>query len=423
MSSRRAFIQAVASAAAAGPLLGRLHEIEEAFASSIDELRKTVLEPAALRQRYLLADDVVYLNHASIGTVPRAVHEARVRLQAECESNPWLYIFGGGWEAAREVVREEAARFVGCTASDLAITHNTTEGFNVLARGLPLGPGDEVLFPSINHDGASICWRHSAEERGFAVRRFPFPITETAGLTARDVVAIYADQIRPETRVLVFPHIDNIVGLRHPLRALASMAHDRGVEFVFVDGAQSVGMIPVNLAASGVDAYAASPHKWVQAPKGLGLFFVNEAVRRVLRPMWVTWGQNRWAGTVRVFEDYGTRDMPDVLALGDALRFQESLGATAKTQAYERMYRRLFDAVDSAGSLRWHSPGTWDMGASLVAVETMGRASDDVRRRIQDVHGIVVRAFGVPELNALRVSPNVATTDEELDLFISAASS
>ena len=224
MSSRRAFVRAFATSAAAAPLLLHVDAIEDAFARATDGLAGAVLDPRALRERYMVAGHLTYLNHASIGTVPRAVHAARVDLQEVCEGNPWLYIFGGGWEAAREDVRARSAAFMGCRAGDVAITHNTTEGFNVLARGLPLGPGDEVLFASVNHDGASVCWRHVAPDRGFSVRTFTFPVAETEGMSDADVVELYAEQLRPETKVLVFPHIDNMVGLRHPLRALTAMA-------------------------------------------------------------------------------------------------------------------------------------------------------------------------------------------------------
>jgi selenocysteine lyase/cysteine desulfurase len=90
-------------------------------------------------------------------------------------------------------------------------------------------------------------------------------------MTKADVLDAYDRHITPRTRVLVFPHVDNIVGLRHPARELADLAHSKGVEFVAVDAAQTVGMLPVDLQAMGVDVYAASPHKWLQAPKGIGL--------------------------------------------------------------------------------------------------------------------------------------------------------
>ena len=110
-------------------------------------------------------------------------------------------------------------------------------------------------------DGASVCWDHYAARKGYAIRRVDFPLAEVPGLSAEDVVELRRRQIRPETRVLVFPHVDNIIGLWHLIAALTTMAKAEGVEFVAVDGARTAGIIPLDLEASGVDAYAASPRQ------------------------------------------------------------------------------------------------------------------------------------------------------------------
>ncbi len=236
-------------------------------------------------------------------------------------------------------------------------------------------------------------------------------------MTAADVVELYRRQIRAETRVLVFPHVDNAVGLRHPLEALVTMAKAEGVEYVAVDGAQTVGMIPLELRASGVDAYAASPHKWLQAPKGLGLLYVRKEVRPDLRPMWVTWGQRRWAGTGRMYEDYGTRNLPEVMALGDALDFQAALGEADKERRYMQMRSSLQERVEAMAGLSWVSPGAWDLGGSLVGIGLPDRPAAQVSQDLFTNAGIVLRPFDTMGLNALRISPNVSTTPANFDVL------
>jgi cysteine desulfurase/selenocysteine lyase len=375
------------------------------------------LHPQTVRQEYVLAPDVLYLNHASIGTVPTAVLEALRGYLELCETNPWLYIWSNPWQEPREEVRRKAARLLRCSPGELAITHNTTEGFNVLAQGLPIGPGDEVLFSSLNHAGASVCWHHLARTRGFRVRSFDFPIRDVPVMTLEDVLEVHDRAISPATRVLVFPHIDNIVGLRHPIKEMTRMARARGVEFVAVDGAQSAGMIPIDLDQSGVDFFATSPHKWIQSPKGLGLFYVRKDLRDSLRPMWVTWGQQRWAGTARIFEDYGTRDLPEVLALGDALTFQETLGESRKVARYRAMWEDAIGRARASADLEWRSPTSWDLAGSLVSLSRRDASSQELSLRLYRDHGVVVRAFQLPDLDALRVSPNVVMSDEDLDRF------
>ncbi|MDT8368076.1 MAG: aminotransferase class V-fold PLP-dependent enzyme [Longimicrobiales bacterium] len=420
MTTRRRFIERVLAASAG---LAVAPPLEAAFGTLPRILPGLTLGDAsseaidALRAEYLLDPGLLYVNHASIGTIPRAVHEAHLAALRLCETDPWLHMWGPAWEAPREEVRRGLAELLGTDSSSIAITHNTTEGFNQLAAGLDLGPGDEVLYTELNHAGASVCWMHWAERKGFTVRQIPFPVEAAMAMSAEEFAAVHLDHLRPETRVLVFPHIDNRIGVRHPLRLLADGAHARGVEVVAVDGAQTAGMIPCDLEASGVDAFAGSPHKWIQAPKGLGLFYLREALRERLRPTWVTWGQAQWDGTVRRFEDYGTRNLPAVMALGDALDVQEGIGAEAKLSRYRTIHTRLRDAVDATPGLAWRSPRDFELGGSLVAIEVLGRPAPEVGEHLWREHRVGLRSFG-NRPNALRISPNVGTTDEEIDRLI-----
>ncbi len=415
MTSRRQFLESLAAGAAGAVGVDQLIAAQSAFA---DHLAQDPAPIASLRGEYTVAPDVTYFNHASIGTVPRAVQEARGKYLATCESNPWLYMWGGAWEGARERTRTLAADVMGCRAAEVAITHNTTEGFNLLASGLPLGKGDEVLFSNLNHPGASACWRHWGERKGYSVRTFDIPLGRIDQLTKEALVAAHVQQISGRTKVLVLPHIDNMVGVRHPIRLIASAARRTGVKFVAVDGAQAVGMVPVSVPALGADAYATSPHKWLQAPKGLGLLYLREELQKVLAPMWVTWGQERWRGSVRIFEDYGTRNLPELLALGDAIEFQQALGAGRIQSQLKSLRARMMTGVDGITGIRWQSPRTWALGGSLYALGIDGADSRTVADRLWKKHKTVVRAFHAPGFDAIRVSPNAFNTEAEIDGFL-----
>lgn len=421
-TSRRGFLRALVAAGAASPLLAKAERLEASLHPRGPVRVFRADDPASvlvLRDQYLLGDHLVYLNHASIGTVPIPVHRAHVGYLELCESHPSLYVWGDVWRRVLEDTRAAAAELLRCRPDDLAVTHNTTEGFNILAQGLPLGPGDEVLFSSLNHPGASVAWQEQAARRGFTVRTFPFPATRAPELTVDDVVALHAGQVRPETRALVLPHVDNMVGIVHPLAEISATVRDRGVEFVLVDGAQSVGMIPVDLGGSGVDAYAASPHKWIQAPKGLGLFWASPELRRIVPRMWYRTPGDGIRSSARKYEDYSTRAWPAVVALGDALAFQASIGEEEKGRRYATLRGHLLERVDGDSRLRWGSPRDPALASMIVALEVSGEPAPDVAARLMDRRGVVVRPFG-PPLNTLRVSPNVATLEAELDGFLDA---
>jgi selenocysteine lyase/cysteine desulfurase len=370
-----------------------------------------------LRSAYMLAPEVRYLNHASIGTVPRAVHEAHAAYLALCETRPSLYVWGAPWREATEETRRAAARLLGAEPEDLAITHNTTEGFNVLAHGLPLDPGDEVLFSSLNHPGASVPWTALAPRRGYTVRRFHVPVERVPEMTEEEVVELHLAALSERTRALVVPHVDNQVGLRHPLRLLAEAARARGVRWILVDGAQSAGMIPVGLAGAGVDAYAMSPHKWIQSPKGLGLLWVSPGLRPSLPRMWHRREDAGREPSARKYEDYSTRAWPGVVALGDAVDFQLALGEEEKERRRRAVRARIKERVEAEPGLAWASPASWELGSAIVAVRVRGRSAPEVGRLLLREHGVDTRAFG-PPLDTLRLSPDVSTPLEEIDAVL-----
>ncbi|HYC51304.1 MAG TPA: aminotransferase class V-fold PLP-dependent enzyme [Gemmatimonadaceae bacterium] len=415
MIDRRSFL--AGSGAGLVTLLGD----RSVFAAALASLSPAGTAARALKDEYLLAPGLLYLNHGSIGTIPRPVIDEHIRLLRQCETNPHIHMWGDVWTEALTRTRTAAAGLLHCEPDEVALTHNTTEGFNVLAQGLPLGAGDEVLFSSLNHPSASAAWVYYAPRRGYTVRRFDIPLEDITGLSVPDVVAIHEREIRPNTRVLVFPHIDNIVGLRHPTRELAAMAKRRGVRFVAVDIAQSLGMVPVDVTAEDADFYGASPHKWVQAPKGQGLLVVRRRVRDLLDPLWVKRQRSVMPKTAEVFEDYSTRDLPAVLALGDAIAFQQKLGESAKEKRLLEIAGWFRERVDATPTLAWRSARHPALSSSLFAVGIRNGDARDVERKLAS-RNIMVRPFG-PPLNTLRVSPNLINEPTDVDRFVEAVTS
>ena len=375
---------------------------------------KKISYPDILADQYFIKKESSYLNHASIGTVPKVVHNAHIKYLEICESNPSFYVWGKIWKDVTEQTRQLASTLIRCNTDDLAITHNTTEGFNILAHGLRLSKNDEVLFSTLNHAGASMPWKGLSKIKKFKVRTFEFPLDKMTKINQQQIVDIYISQIRSNTKVLIFPHIDNVVGLRHPINKIAKEAKSKGVKYVFVDGAQSVGMIPVKLANSNVDAYSMSPHKWLQSPKGTGMFYVNETLRNELPRMWYKTPANRQDGSARKYEDYSTRAWPAVVALGDAIRFQDTLGEKKKYNYYKTLWTEVKNIVNKNKNLYWHSPNEWGISSAIMSVEVLNKDAIRLSKFLENKYNIYLRPFDQP-LNALRISPNMFNNIEEIE--------
>jgi cysteine desulfurase/selenocysteine lyase len=105
------------------------------------------------------------------------------------------------------------------------------------------------------------------------------------------------------------------------------------------------------LEEAGVDAYAMSAHKWIQAPRGLGLFWASRRLQAVLPRMWFRTAGERIEVSARKYEDYSTRAWPAVVALGDALSFQASIGEGEKQRRYRALWSNVLDRADAERAL------------------------------------------------------------------------
>jgi L-cysteine/cystine lyase len=124
--------------------------------------------------------------------------------------------------------------------------------------------GDEVVSTSTEHPGCLMPLHAAARRFGVMVNLLSAPVT------AEKVEAA----LNPRTRLVALSHVDWTDGTVLPLAPICALARDRGV-LTLVDGAQSVGNIPVDVPATGADMYAFTGHKWVLGPEGMGAFYVR----------------------------------------------------------------------------------------------------------------------------------------------------
>lgn len=409
-TSRRDFLKTLATGSTVS-LLSILNPIETLFQERVKH--KFSVGTLPTKDDYSLNKQIKYLNHGSIGTIPNIVQQAHREYLSLCESNPWFYMWSGEWEEPIESVRKKTATFLNADVTEISFSHNTTEVFNLLALGLPLGPDDEVLFSNLNHAGASIPFHIHSKKRGYSVKVFDIPAHDLTNITKKDILDLYEANITSRTKLIVIPHIDNTFGLRQPVKEIAALARTKGVEFVSLDTAQTMGMIPVDVKDLDIDVIGTSAHKWIQAPKGVSVAYFNKRIHQQLDPMWVTWGQERWKDSARKFEDYGTRNLPEVLTLGHSIEYQINIENTLKEEKLKSLWQHAQNLCKQNNNTVWRSPSDWELSGSLFVVELTGVKTSDLAKELFELHGFVIRPFD--QYSTIRISPNVFNTTEELD--------
>jgi isopenicillin-N epimerase len=278
---------------------------------------------AGLRtEQFLLPEERVFLNPGSLGVAPRPVLQAVIASLERGAEYATDDIERWGYETL-EPDRREMAEFLGCAPAELAFTHNCTEAMSIIANGLDLAAGDEVLFTNQEHGGGSSCWRLKAARMGTTVREVEIPLTPKQ---PEDILDRIIGAIGPRTRVLSFSGITSPTGLILPTRQLCRAAREQGVLTV-VDGAHMDGQIPVDLHDLGCDYFAGSPHKWMFAPAGCGLLYGRDDALDRLWPCVVTagWDNKKELHAAR-FMMIGTNNRAILHGMMEGLRFLKSLG-------------------------------------------------------------------------------------------------
>jgi isopenicillin-N epimerase len=253
-----------------------------------------------LRDEFMLAPGLAFLNHASYGATPRRIFERRREIQLEIEVNP-LPALTSQYEPRLDDARAVLAGHIGANEADIVWIPNTTFGMNQIARSLlpRLEPGDEVLLTDHEYGSVMALWQWLCEAHGARAVLQPIPVP-LPGARAEAILA----GITPRTRIIVVSHITTDTAAVLPVEEVAREARRLGITTV-VDGAHAVGHIPLDLSSIRYDYYVGDLHKWACAPRPTGFL----ATKHALEPLVVS-GRKEFFGTT---DPSGWLTVPDSL--------------------------------------------------------------------------------------------------------------
>lgn len=355
---------------------------------------------AAARRELLIPPSVTFCNTGTLGACPREVINAVADglRTVEQDLDDWAYRPNNedmpappmtGYRPLRWL-REDVAILMNAAIDEIALTQNSTMGMSLLANGLDLAPGDEIVTTDHEHPGGIGPWLLAEKRRGAVVRQIPIVPAFSRGPDA--IVEAFAQAITPRTRVVMFSHITSLLGVRLPARELCELAHQRGV-LAIVDGAQAVGQMKVDVREIGCDAYVTSPHKWLCAPKGTGVLYIRAGAQDRFWSTLVTAGfDDRTTGAFR-FVRFGTGSLPTALGLRAAVRFMNRLG-TDRVERWDRaLTAQLRDGLSRMPHVTISTPEHPEFRSAMTTFKVAGMTSDELQDELWK-HRIRVRAEG-----------------------------
>jgi len=368
----------------------------------------------SVREQFLMPADLAVMNAANLCPSPAPVVEALVAATRDMDRDPSFpnrVKMGEGKEATRKLLAE----FLRVTPEEIILARNTSEANNLVSSGLDLKPGDEVLLFSDNHPSNLEAWKVKARRFGYTVKVVdqvnPHPGDEY-------YLDAFTRQMTDKTKVLGFTHLTSTVGDLLPARELCRRARERGV-LTLVDGAQSLGVMDVDLSDMQPDFYTGSGHKWPCGPKEVGVLYVNKAVHPRIWPSIVS-AYPGAIGLSKTFESFGQRDEPAIIAFGEALRFQTRLGRPAIQARARALSEALLSGLRKIDGVKlWTHP---HRGRS-VAVVSFQPGSLDVPKLAAALYE-KDRIAGAPrpgtDRGGLRFSPHFYNLHAEVERALAA---
>lgn len=416
--SRRRFLALGALAAPAGLLVQR-----PAFAQ---DYRQVPLAPPDARTDPLhdfwdsLAGEfpgregLRYFNTAGLCIPPHDVLErvSAVAFEAADQGEPLRHEH---LDAAREAV----ARFVGAAPDEIALVRNATEAMNLVARGLDLHRGDEVILTTHEHPGGAAPWVALKQDLGIVLRLF-----EPSFDLARDAEAIWR-LAGKRTRAVVLSHVLCTTGAVMPVAEIAAEARRRSVWCV-IDGAQAAGIVPLDLHALGADCYLASGHKWMLGPVETGFLYVRQERLPQLHTRFAGvysadeagWsleeGRLQFMAAASRFE-YGTRSPAQAAGLREAIEWQEALGPDLVRARATALAQRFRTAVAAAPGIEVLTPAQAVATVPIVTIRVTKRPNTQVAEWLWRELGMRVRLVSERQLNAVRASFHLVNRRPDVD--------
>ena len=363
---------------------------------------------AVVRRQYMIPDDRLFLNPATLGPQPRTVVDAVVehtRRTAETYPPPT------DWEA----LKARVGRLLNADPHGLVFPRNTTEGMNFVAQGLELGPGDEVLTTDHEHIGGLCCWEVLAARRGVTLRQLPLPVPATS---KAELVDLFRDALTDRTRVISISHVTFTNGTTMPVREIVTLGREHGITVV-VDGAHPPGMMRVDMEALGSpDFYASSPHKWLGAPQGTGLLWMDERWRTRLWPTEASGGWDDLSLGAHRFNHLGTMDGSRLAGLDAAVRFHDAVGTDRVEARCRALRRRLRQGLEVLPGITVATPAGETLSAGVVSFELDGIDALELQRRLAREGNVRTRVVSEYDYGWVRLAPHVYNTEAEVDRVV-----
>lgn len=359
-----------------------------------------------------------FFNHAGVAPLPHAAALAMQKFAAEAEAGAYL---GTTWYHDVEKLRQLSAQLLSAHRDEIAFVKNTSEGISIVAQGLDWQWGDRIVTTNVEYPANIYPWMEVVRNRGAVLVRIEEEIDEH-GHRQVPIDKILAAAADPRTRLVTLSHAEFASGQRHNLARIGQFCRDNGKLFA-VDAIQTLGVVPVDVAAMKIDFLSADGHKWLLGPEGAGIFYCRRELIEHVRPLMIGWMN---VINAQNFGDYdytlradagrfecGSYNVAGLLGFKASLELLLNVGIDKIGDRIKHLGDRLIAGLTAKGysTLSPRGLGVW---SGIVSFTSPVHSHDKIVKQLRkDHHTEIALREG-----RLRASPHFYNTEAEIDRLV-----
>ena len=366
-----------------------------------------------IRSQFLMPPELTVLNAANLCPSPAPILETVYNYTKRLDSKP-VPSYRAEMREVKEKTRQELAKYLRVTPEEILITRNTSESNNWVSNGLDLRAGDEVVIFSDNHPSNNEAWKERGKRFGFTVKEVP-PVNPHPGFDY--YLETFKKALTTRTRVLSFTHLSNTVGDLFPAKELCGMARNRGI-ITLIDGAQSLGLLDVDLSDIQPDFYSGSAHKWPCGPKETGVLFVNKSIQERFWPSIYSAYKGR-EGLAQTHEGLGQRDTPAIHAFGQQIEFLRKIGQEKIEERSGNIATEIIEELQKIKDIYIFTSNERALRSAVVTFRPANLEPAKVVKALEE-DGIVAANQGGKDWAGVRFSPHFYNSNSDVERAVGA---
>ena len=368
---------------------------------------------STVRSHYTLKDDYINLESGYYSIIPNPVLEHFIK-HVKHVNIEGSYYMRNDLNKNKDRVITELAKLVGSTSDQIGITRNATESLDLVISGFQWERGDEAIYAKQDYGTMKEMFEQISSRYGVKTKIVSVPNHPKSD---EEIISIYESQITDKTKLIMICHMINITGQILPVKKICEMAHSYGVE-VMVDGAHCVGHFDFSIDEFNCDYYGSSLHKWLATPLGAGLLYVNKNNTHKIWPLLANGNTNK--KDIKRLNHIGTHPVHTDLAISNSIDYTNWIGMKKKEKRLRYLQRYWSDKLRTVKNVIVNTPEDLNRSCGIGNVGLSNMSPSQMSNILFEKYKIFTVAIDYANVKGCRISPNIFTTTNELDEFISA---